>query len=497
MLISSLVSFWRYPLAWLALVATSWAADYSSLVAKLPDTSNAMILLDAKGLFDSPYGKEHNWKGQHASKFRSDPSMIPPTTELFAWGAELHLQTLTPTQQYAVMSLWQDLSMPALGKWLRGSLQTIGGFEAVGARRGAMVLKFSPEQYGMIVPGDRQRTARWVREIKGESGASLPPYLQSAVAEATGARAHICQAIDLTDAVDYSRVRQAMAKSKVVSGAGLDASRVADLLTGIRGVTVLVNVDDRMHGKLQVDFTGSPSILGDSAKPLVLEVLNESGASLDELDGWSAETGARRIELSGELTESGLMRLMSFLEVDTAVVDQGDQAADDEEGSEASPSSTATVTRDYYQGVQKYLRDLKHEHGARSYYSIATWFDKYARRISRLPILNVDPEMLDYSEAVIAHLRDAADSIQSGGVNAGTRSAQLSRGGSGYYDSYNGYSTFSGGVTYTNNVEAERRAIRAQERGQSSLDVKGHIAAIEAATLRVRRAMTDKYNMEF
>jgi hypothetical protein len=46
-------------------------------------------------------------------------------------------------------------------------------------------------------------------------------------------------------------------------------------------------------------------------------------------------------------------------------------------------------------------------------------------------------------------------------------------------------------------VEAERRAIRAQEQGQSSMDVRSIIRQIEEDTSNIRRQMTDRYNIEF
>jgi hypothetical protein len=46
-------------------------------------------------------------------------------------------------------------------------------------------------------------------------------------------------------------------------------------------------------------------------------------------------------------------------------------------------------------------------------------------------------------------------------------------------------------------VEAERRAIRAQEQGQSSMDVRGIIRQIEEDTSMIRRQMTERYNIEF
>jgi hypothetical protein len=67
------------------------------------------------------------------------------------------------------------------------------------------------------------------------------------------------------------------------------------------------------------------------------------------------------------------------------------------------------------------------------------------------------------------------------------------------YDS--GYRLFTAGSRYASaevaSVEQQRRAIRAEERGQSSTDVRAIIREIQQETSRVRREMTERYNVEF
>lgn len=480
--------------------------EFGPLLAKMPDSVNALILINADELFESEYGKQQNWRGNYAQRFDSSPSMLPPTTDQFVWGAEMLLETMSPDTQYAAMNLNRDLSMPQLARWIRGSMNTIGGMEAVATPRGGIVIKFSPVEYGIVLPASRQKASRWVQSTKGSTENSLSPYLNSVVSDAKRTDAHICQVIDLTDSVDRQAVRAALVNSKVVQQQGLDVDRVADLLASVRGVNVLVSFTDQPYGTLIVDFGGDTAPLKNSGKDLLIEVLNEAGTSLSELPNWSATTDPHRIVLEGPMSESGLMRVFSFLEIDTSVVN--DQLPPDipadtgtkEKEEERYADDPATITRNYYQSVQKYLKDLSRERGAKSYYSIAVWYDKYAKRIERLPILNVDPEVLDYGESVIGHLRAAADSIQGGGVKTAARGAQITPGSDYGYGYGNGYRVFSGAnyaASQVANVEAERRAIRAQEKAQSTLDAKGHLAAIENETLQIRRRMTEKYGVEF
>jgi hypothetical protein len=131
------------------------------------------------------------------------------------------------------------------------------------------------------------------------------------------------------------------------------------------------------------------------------------------------------------------------------------------------------------------------------------WFDKYARRIDRLPILGVDKDLVDYGKRTVGQMRNCVDAIRGSGIAEGARSAQVTSGntGYGYGDAYGSYplygSSANNAADQVGAVEEERRAIRAQERGQSSTDVRAIIREIEDDSSKIRRQMTERYQMEF
>jgi hypothetical protein len=477
---------------------------FTPLLARVPSTANSLTMIDVSKVFASEMAVRLGWRQEHARKFDASPSMLPPTTEQFIWASELDLKYMNPIWQVAAMNLSQDLSMEKLARWIRGERDMVAGLEAVATPRGGMVVKFSQREYGVIKPGNRQKAARWISESgrNREQSSSLSPYLAFVVADPTRTGADLLKAIDLTDALDRPSIRAALNNSQVVKQAGLNPDEVADLLAGVRGLTVGVQFADRAAGKFVVDFKGSVAVLGQSAKPLLLEVLAEAGASFDELPSWTLTLGDRQFALQGEMTESGLRRLFSFLETDAAVVDQGTQDAGGAD-IQASASEIGSLTREYFRSVTKFLDDLSGERGANSYGTIALWFEKYARRIEALPILNIDPDMLSYSASVVSHFRGAADSIRAGGIKTGARTAQISSADYGYGNDYGyyGYPVFSGSTNYAvgraQAAEADRRAIRAEERAASSLDARGHVSQVKDESSAIRRQMTERYQMEF
>ena len=53
-------------------------AQYEDLVTHIPETANAMILVNAKAIFDSPIAKRENWQADRQKRFTSGLTSLPP-----------------------------------------------------------------------------------------------------------------------------------------------------------------------------------------------------------------------------------------------------------------------------------------------------------------------------------------------------------------------------------------------------------------------------------
>jgi hypothetical protein len=474
-------------------------AGFSELLAKVPATANTLVMLNAEQVFASEVAQREGWKQRYETTYANAPLMMPPGAQQFLFAAELDLAYMKPRWEVAVMRLGSDPSLGMIARMVRGELDSVAGLDAVNTPKGALITKFGPHLFGMIRPGDRQSAARWIREATSRDNPQLATYLSATAAVPDRVGTEIMLAIDLTDALSPARVRTAIDTSPVLREASIDLDAAADVLAGVRGAALGVRVTQRTYGKLKVDFDRNVAVLADVAKPLLLEVLDEAGAAIDEFADWNVEVGPRQIAIDGELTRSGLRRLFSFLELDASAVDVPAEGGPMEPSGSAAEAATAEKSKQYFQAVTGYLNDLKRERGAVGYSSIALWFDKYARRIDRLPILGVDKELVDYGGYVVGQMRDCVEAIRGSGIRSGARSAQVTSGEVSVYDS--GYRLFTAGSRYASaevaSVEQQRRAIRAEERGQSSTDVRAIIREIQQETSRVRREMTERYNVEF
>jgi len=191
----------------------------------------------------------------------------------------------------------------------------------------------------------------------------------------------------------------------------------------------------------------------------------------------------------------------------------------------ASPSETEPGSEDkqlviaasqtYFKSITSLLDDLRIKRSSSEFVTwgqVGAWFEKYARKIDGLPILNVDAELLDYGAYVGNSLRDAENAMKGIGVRSGYRKTELptqytynvqagvvGRTGYGPYG-YGSGAAYGYRWTAQEDLSAEAQAqarVRTQEKIKGNVEA-NHIAqGIAESTAEVRRRMTEKYQVEF
>ncbi|OHB78342.1 MAG: hypothetical protein A2W31_09275 [Planctomycetes bacterium RBG_16_64_10] len=501
-----------------ALLVTAWSSlaggQFVDLLQLLPGEANVLVVLNAEKIFASPLAVKEGWRQRYEESFAAAPMLLPPKAQQFVLAAKLGLEFMEPQWEVAVTKLSRDPTVAEVAKRVKGDIDRIGGAEAVETPRGGYIVKFAPNTFGLMVRADRQAASRWVSAARASTSIQLAPYLKEAAGYAENLGTEIIMALDLRDVVQAEDVRQAMEQSAAMKQSQVDLDALSALLSSIQGVTLGVTLSDKAFGKLKVDFGRDAAILKGFAKPLLLEILAEAGAAVDEFADWKEQLDGNRLSIEGYLTDSGLRRLFSILEIDSSAVDPDEPKSGDQAAATAPAGSEETkayTSRQYFQAVSKYLRDLKLERGAKSVGQYGLWFEKYARKIDKLPILNVDPELVDYGQMVSNYLRDAVTAIQGVGIRSGAREAQVynqgyvsanysgygpaARVGVGGWRVYGGYSGYA--EAYFNDVDGQRRAIRAEERAKGAASARDVMKEITLATNQIRRKMTERYKVEF
>jgi hypothetical protein len=262
----------------------------------------------------------------------------------------------------------------------------------------------------------------------------------------------------------------------------------ADVIRGIQGVTLRVQLSDKARGSLQVDFEGDAAAFGDQAKPVVLYALDELGVGIEELEKWKAIPLSNAIVLEGELTSSAMRKVFSLLELPStkfSTLKDAEPAGDSVEG-------IGKASQAYFQSVSTLLDDLRKEFetnrdARRSWASV--YLERYGRKIDRLPILNVDEELLAYGANVGETLRSMSVAQKSGAVTAGARKSQV-------YGAYQ-YNYDSNGYYGTRSTQSVRTQIDREEQSKARVVRFESWKELEDATSAIRKKMTATYQLEF
>jgi hypothetical protein len=470
------------------------AAQFESLAAKVPSTANAIALLDAKRLFDSPLAAREGWKDKYEQAFASGLVTIPPTTQRMILAAELDYEYMKPRWELAVGESSESRSIAQIARLSKGTLDPIGDVPAVALRDDSYIVELGQQRLGAIAPANRQAVARWLREVQTRTSPALSSYLKGSLVASD--QSQIVLAFDLEDAVPPDIIRAKLASSDAIASKKVDLDAAAKALGSIRGLAVEVAVTDGAFGRLRVHFGGDASALAPVALPLLLEILGDLGARINDIESWKVTAEPQRITFNGPLSSAGMKRVFSLIDSPTSAILATDPS---QQNRQSGPSQQAYASQQYFKSLTSILDDVRTESKeAKTFGQNALWFDKWARRIDRLPIVNVDNDLLNFGRAIASALRNMATAMRGIGIGSAARSAQIYQTVTTDYNAYAG--PWGGGYSYYSewrNVDAERRAVKADERAKGALSARDIAREIENETAKVRQAMTQKYSTPF
>jgi hypothetical protein len=233
------------------------------------------------------------------------------------------------------------------------------------------------------------------------------------------------------------------------------------------------------------------------------------GASLDELDSWKGSVEDKAYVLRGQLTEGGARMLLSPASSRTS----GTSYAGVSPGLEPPPPNPKAIpSQMYFRSVTSLLDELNKEKKPKTISQRGYWYQQYATKIDNLPLLNVDPDLLEFGAAISSTLRGMANlGSVAKDANAMIQANQIDNlavnvGYNTYYGGASGY-TPRGYASYGWNWTAPVTAEVSNYRSVSNLCHR--TAATEKAYREAtwkniaeyiqvtRRKMVAKYNVEF
>jgi hypothetical protein len=347
-------------------------------------------------------------------------------------------------------------------------------------------------------------SGRWLR--RGPTAGELSPYLQSAVA-APGDDSYVF-AMDLEDVTSPRKVRRRLEEESFASldGKNIDVDKVGQLLASLKGLTLRVKVDDDATGIGVIEFGRPAAPLAGVAKPLLLEILDQCGAMVDDFNDWKVTVKGNTIALDGKLSADGLRKLFSIVDPPSPMA-----AGDGDDSKPAAPGDKPTdekavvaASKQYYAAVADIIDNVgKKIRNSASMTQGAAWVARDARRIDRLPILNVDPELVSWGTQVSTGLGNLAGVVGVGGLQARSRTVGIADAYTSGADSgWAGNVVGAQGINPNDsvdrrNVTRQRRAAAADEKAKTAQVAVQMFREIETSRAQVRAAMTQKYKVSF
>lgn len=485
---------------------------FEELVNLMPRSANAVILLNLEKAKQSPLGVREGWDKKIENAFASGITRVPPQATRFVLAADIDFEFLEPVWEAAVMDADIDVSMKQIATRRGGTLDTIEGLSAVDLPDDTYVVQFGPRTLAAFGPGKRQTIIRWIRAVWGTDTQPVSAYLAKLASYSDVAGSEIIMGLDLEGVFSAERVEAYLKeRPELLDEWKMDVPTLSKLLSSVQGVRLGVRIGETMSAKMVVDVLGDASATGPYAKPLILQILADRGVAIDDLEEWQFSAKDGEIALGGTLSATGLRRIMSL--IDSPVTPETTTPAPATAANANDQTSIeAQATLAHFQAINAMVNDLKQDKkGARSVSVYSTYFDKYARKIERLSVLNVDPEMLEYSAFVASQLRDASSVIRNMGISSAVRERNVQSAGTGYYTGvaggyrYGAYGGYGYGTNYTlyspradaRGTLQERGRIRTEERGMAAANVQQLRDAIIDATADIRRKMAQKYQMDF
>lgn len=530
--------------AWLAAVLVCGVpapalSQFDQMVKHVPEQANVLVLINAEKVFQSKVAEAYNWQAQRGKRFDSGLTALPSAATRVVVGSHLDLEGMRPLSDAAIIQYVQAPSLADIEQHFGGIRDTISMAPALRVADDAYVVRLSDQLVGTFGPANRQMVTKW----RSSPDVELSPYLQQAL-KYEDAGTEVILAIDAANALTPALVEQrlATANEPAITNAKVSPNEIARIVSSLQGLMLGITFGARPYGKIRVDFGEDAAPLADIAKPLVLGALANHGAMIQEMEDWKAEVKGRTIYLDGYLEESGLTRIASLINLPTHAVHAPasattSQAPSGTGSAGTSPADTQTTvaekTKQYFQSIEHLLADLRSRKGeARTIGQIGVWFSQYADRVDRLPILNIDEEMLKYGQYVEQQLRNCSMAIKGYGINkrvaeenadmnAAPFGGVLGQSASNYYASgaysggYYGRPLGSraaygwarregpGNAAYAAGKSEMRQAFAARTQADVRLkagaatSVRGIMEQLSEAHQKVRVDMTEKYKIEF
>lgn len=468
------------------------AESFEKLLSRAPADTNFVVLIDAETLMASPMAKANNWAGKEKQSFKNRPMLVNANVRRVARAAHINLETLSPLTEVAILNLVKSpTDLKAVAKKFDGYVDKIRDTEVVWSSRGVYLVPIDTQTAAAIFPGNRQVLLSWMKNSKNRLSENLSGL--AALTKASDAP-QIIAAADLEDVVPLPEVTEWIRNEEWFRESSLDQSSVAAQLASVKQVRLEVTIVTEASAKLVATFNEDVTSLKSVAKKILVSAVRERGLEIEGLDGWIGNAVGKEMSIEGPLTASALLRVGSLLEAPNISLDNSGR--DDDTADAGNPALYASQR--YFQSIDTLLSELwDKKKDSKGMGCTAQYFETFAQKMDRLPILNVDEELLTYGKQVSDILRQMSQQIRTANVRGGVRQAQNAGYRSYGVYGYNGYNGAYGTTVVGRMPGNDQAQINVETRAEGGMAYVEGRPKIDELTTSIRRAMTEKYKAEF
>lgn len=412
--------------------------------------------------------------------------------------SDLDFINLHPRWEAGYATLKVPVSAQELASTVSGYVDTIAGHDAVWSPRQTYFMPLQDNRLGFLRPADRSLLGRWVTPGGDVNDSS---YLAK-VSDQPESYLSMMLAADLTNLVSAVPL-----EAKLKNFQSLQAQQpktVAGILASVRGVSVIIGRKSLSQCILTVEFEKSPSSLKPIASDLLAEILERNGTAAPEVLTWETKVDGDRLTFQGPISETSLTGLLNIFSLLGAAESVSDKfiTLSDSPGSETE--QIAYATKHYFDEVTKRVEQIR-KHQSKTTGGMAKWNDQQARQLDEMGTLKVDPVMVQFGSDVASLLRGNALTVRQGNIQAGQIKASESLSSSTEYrvggyrgGFYGGGGGFSSSGYYNPNSTSDYQAVTdANARGNAYANYRSILSQIDKLTGEIRKAMTDKYMIQF
>lgn len=465
----------------------AFGGPYDDQVRLAPESTNLLVLVNAQSIYNSALAKEEDLKQKVKDAFAAGQAIVPPTANRLVMIAEVDpLDNLNPMWDLTVIDLYKAPDVLAFAKREKAPIEHLDGHRLVQTQNGTLIMELKTQRMLASAMATRQMYSRCLKGSAPNAPLRLSPYLANAADKLTDDM-QVMIGLDLAQVFTPQVARTLLGK---------DASpRAIECLGSITGLTCAVHFDSARHVTIRLDFSEKIDGLGDAPYQAIQPVLDILGFSEKKLQIQRAMGRAEKqaIVLKGELPPDLLRELFRKIESTGAHHEYEDPAP----AETTDPMQlTMIASRKYLGSMESLLKELR-ESMRRD--TVSEMSERYARKIDGLPMLNVDPDLLNFSGNVSSSLRYQAQTKREAGLRTGVRASiptytTYGRYGAGYAPN-GAYGTYGGWVSRKDIPDT--LSINTQEQAPATQIRISEWKQIEDGLVKVRRTLTERYKAEF